>query len=226
METIHNFNDFLQRLYEAGMSMGGGSDSGVFSLSTYFGEEIEWHSEKPDVDPWEWRMRVLEEKSDIVSGKLFFRKTGYLTEAWYPYFYSIRRGKKTLKEEYEAGLVSRTAKQIYEILSEYPSCPVHLLKSYGEFTGEDNTRFETALVDLQMKFYITVCGRSRKISKDGKEYGWNSNVYCRTEEFWGRDLLKKAAKIPYETAYAKIADQLAKLCPDAAAVKVKKFITG
>ncbi len=67
---------------------------GVFTLSDAFGESIAWHTEDPETDPWEWRIRVLDEYTDIAYGKLFFRKSGYITKEWYPYFLAVRRGKK------------------------------------------------------------------------------------------------------------------------------------
>lgn len=50
--------------------------------------------------------------------KLFFRKSGYITKEWYPYFLAVRRGKKELQEEYEEGNVTLMAKRIYDVLSE------------------------------------------------------------------------------------------------------------
>ena len=112
MKEINSFQDFVKELREAGFTIGGEKGDGVFTLSDSFGEKIVWHTEDPDTDPWEWRMRVLDEYRDIAYGKLFFHKSGYLTKEWYPYFLAVRRGKKELQEEYEEGNVSLMAKRI------------------------------------------------------------------------------------------------------------------
>lgn len=225
MKEIHNFNDFLDNLYQAGMSMGGERDEGVFGLCSFFGEEICWHMENPDTDPWEWRMRVLHERKDIAYGKFFFKKSGYVTEEWYPYFYRIRRGNRELKEEYAEGNISRYAKRIYDLLLEYRELPLHLLKQYGGFVKEDKSKFDSAVTELQMNFYITMCGNARKKSKKGEEYGWSSTVFGLTEDFFEGDIVKKAAALSYEEAYAKLEEQIFALNPSANPAKVKKFIT-
>ena len=159
MREINHFNDFIKELRTVGFTIGGENGEGVFTLSDAFGESIAWHTEDPETDPWEWRIRVLDEYTDIAYGKLFFRKSGYITKEWYPYFLAVRRGKKELQEEYEEGNVTIMAKRIYDVLSEEKELPVHLLKQYGGFSGEDKSGFDKALTQLQMDFYISICGR-------------------------------------------------------------------
>ena len=188
MREINHFNDFIQELRSVGFTIGGENGEGVFTLSDAFRESIAWHTEDPETDPWEWRIRVLDEYTDIAYGKLFFRKSGYITKEWYPYFLAVRRGKKELQEEYEEGNVTLMAKRIYDILSEEKELPVHLLKQYGGFSGEDKSGFDKALTQLQMDFYISICGRARKRSRSGEEYGWSSTVFCLTENLFGEEV--------------------------------------
>ena len=225
MKEIHNFGDFLDNLYKAGMSMGGENEEGVFALSRFFGEEICWHTQQQKTDPWEWRMKVLHEKKDIAYGKFFFKKSGYITQEWYPYFYRIRRGNRELEEEYSAGNVTSYAKRIYELLVEYRELPLHLIKQYGGFSKEDKSKFDSAITELQMNFYITMCGNARKKSKKGEEYGWSSTVFCLTEDFFEGDVIKKALALSYEEAYENLEKQIFLLNPWADLGKVKKFIT-
>ena len=114
MKTIRSYDDFVQDLREAGFSMGGDRDGGVFTLAAFFGPEIRWHTEDAQTDPWEWRIRVLREYRDLAYGKFFFGNGGYITGEWFPCFYAARRaaapenvggrkmrfqGTKTLEEE-------------------------------------------------------------------------------------------------------------------------------
>ncbi len=46
MKIITDFNDFIENLLEGGFTLGGANGEGVFSLCSYFGEEIQWHTEK------------------------------------------------------------------------------------------------------------------------------------------------------------------------------------
>ncbi len=181
---------------------------------------------KMETDPWEWRMRVLDERRDIAYGKLFFKKSGYISEEWYPYFYAVRCNKEQLAEEYEDGNISHFAKRIYGLLEEYKELPLHLIKQYGGIGKEDKSKFDSAITELQMKMYITMCGRARKTSKKGEEYGWSSTVFCLVEDFFDNNVIRQAEKLSYEEAYAKIEEQIYKLNPEANPKKVKKFIAG
>ena len=95
---LNNFDDFIAILLQAGFSTGSGHSEGIYAVVPFswgesppFRTKVRWHTGDPETDPWEWRIRVLEERDDIAYGKIFFKKSGYITEEWYPYFLSARR---------------------------------------------------------------------------------------------------------------------------------------
>ena len=94
---IQNYDEFITELHRAGFSLGGGSSKGIYAAVPFdwteqpAGTQVRWHTGEPDTDPWEWRMRVLEERSDIAYAKVFFRGSGYITREWYPFFMSAAR---------------------------------------------------------------------------------------------------------------------------------------
>jgi len=239
---IRNYTDFIAALLEAGFSGAvGGSDDGVFGLFRYgwgaedesgvcfcsHGEEKpEWHSGDPDRDPWEWRMRVLDERDDISYSKVFFRKAGYITKEWYPYFLAARRGGRTFEDAYSDGIASKYAKRIYDAVAEYGNVPFDEIKRLGDFKREEKSRFEKALCDLQMGLYITMCGQRQRVSQKGEEYGWSSTVFCTTESFWGQGVFDCAAGISAAEAEKAIMERILKLNPSADGKKIKKFIYG
>lgn len=232
-KNIQNYADFINALLTAGFSMGGGNSEGIYSIITWdwqqeapYDTPVRWHTGDAETDPWEWRMRVLDERDDIAYGKLFFKKSGYITKEWYPYFLAARRGGKTLEEEYGDGNISYLAKQIYELICEYGSLPVHGIKAMAGITKEDKSKFDKALVELQEKLYLTMCGRQQKLSKKGEEYGWSSTVLCRTEDFFGPEVFKKAAEITEKEAAETITAQILRLNPEANSRKISKFIGG
>ena len=242
MKTIRSYDDFVQDLREAGFSMGGDRDGGVFTLASFFGPEIRWHTEDAQTDPWEWRIRVLREYRDLAYGKFFFGNGGYITGEWFPCFYAARRatapedaggrrirfrGTKTLEEEYEDGNVSREALTIYRLLQEYRELPAHQLRQYGGFAGKEYaSAFERALVQLQAGFYISICGQARKVSRKGEEYGWFSSVFCLTEDFWGEEVMREAEETDPDEAYRRLEAQIRKLNPQAKPQRMRKFILG
>lgn len=228
---IRNFADFCKELSECGFSMGGGNARGIYAVIPYdwkeqeqFDSPVKWHTGDPETDPWEWRMRVLEERNDIAYAKVFFRTSGFITREWYPLFYAVRRHEESFEEAYDNGTISQTAKRIYEIVSE-GEIAFHEIRQRGGFGREEKSRFERAVVELQMRMFITICGRAQKRNQYGEAYGWNSTVFTTVEEFWERRGLKLPDLTP-EDSYNKIREQILKLNPDAAKKKTDTFIRG
>ncbi len=228
---INHFEDFCSQLQSCGFSMGGGNAKGIFALIDFDWQTqsavptpIRWHCGDPEIDPWEWRMRVLEEKDDVAYAKVFFKTSGFITKEWYPHFYAVRRDGETLQDAYEDGKISRTAKRIYDIVS-HDHAALHEIKALGGFGKEDKSAFDRAMIELQMGMYITMTGRKQKKNKYGLEYGWNSTVFTTVEDFWR----ERGLELPeYNAAesYEKIRQQILKLNPSAEEKTIRKFITG
>ena len=230
---IRNYEDFLQNLLSAGFSMGGGNDDGIYAIIPWGWNQvpthdtpIAWHTGNPDTDPWEWRMRVLDERNDIAYAKVFFKKSGFITTQWYPYFLAARREGNTFAEAYADGTMSHTAKRIYDVVAKSGTLPVEAIKQLAGFGREDKAAFDRALTELQMGLFITMCGSRQKISQKGEEYGWSSTVFCTTESFFDQEIFAKAAEIGPTEAHAAIREQILKLNPQAQDKKISKFILG
>lgn len=231
---IRNYNDFLETIQNAGFSMGGGNDDGIYTTINWNWNEaapyetpIAWHTGDPETDPWEWRTRVLDENRGIAYAKLFFKKSGYITKEWYPYFLAARRKGVTFLEAYDDGTASHFAKRIYDVVAEKVVIPVHDIKQLAGFTREDKPGFDRALTELQMGMFITMSGNQQRISLKGEEYNtWPSMVYTTTENFWGEDVFRQAEEISSEEAASRIKAQILKLNPNAQDKKILKFIFG
>ena len=228
---IRNFEDFCCELQDCGFSMGGGNAKGIFALIDYdwtnqdqLDTPVKWHCGDPEVDPWEWRMRVLEERTDIAYSKVFFKTSGFITKDWYPNFYAVRRNGESFEDAYEQGRISHTAKRIYDIVSQN-YIALHEIKTQGGFGKEDKSQFDRAMMELQMSFYITMTGRKQKKNKYGIEYGWNSTVFTTVENFWvERDF--DLPKLDAMESYEKIRTQILKSNPNAEEKVIRKFIRG
>lgn len=224
---VHNFHEFCDEIIKCGFSMGGGNPKGIYAVinfdwKTQFpGCPVQWHTGNPETDPWEWRMRVLEERKDIAYGKFFFGTSGYISKEWFPYFLAVRRQGMTFEEWYEEGMVTHLERQIYDVIKEQGRVALHDLKFFCGITKESASAFDKAVTNLQKRLFITLCGRMPKISKKGEPYGWNSTVFCTVEEFWGEDLF---SDISYEEAYESIKKRILELNPQAQEKNIKKFI--
>lgn len=226
---VSSFNEFCEVLLKSGFSMGGGNAKGIYAIVDFDWKSapedcpIRWHTGDADTDPWEWRMRVLEERDDIAYGKVFFGTSGYITKEWYPYFLAVRRQRMVFDEWYDEGRSSILEKCIYEAICENGHMALHELKAACGITKENASAFDRALTALQKNMFITMCGRKQKTNKFGQGYGWNSTVFCTAENFWREDL---SMDISVEDAYEKIRTRILELNPQAEEKKIKKFILG
>ena len=229
---IRDYNSFIEELLAAGFSQFGGSKDCVSSLFRYGWNTqpedypVQWHCGDPDRDPWHWRERVIIERDDIAYSKVFFKKHGFITREWYPFFLAVRRKGRDFTEAYADGLHSRAALRIYECLQQNGALPVHDIKPMAGFRKDEKSSFERALTELEMGLYITVCGHARKISRAGESYGWASDVYCLVEEFFPDEVFEAAALLEPGEAAEKIEAQVYRLNPDAEPKQVRKFIYG
>ena len=138
---IQNYDEFITELHRAGFSLGGGSSKGIYAAVPFDWTEqpaetqVRWHTGEPDTDPWEWRMRVLEERSDIAYAKVFFRGSGYITREWYPFFMSVRRQGMTFEEMWESGRVTELSRRIYEAVRDNGRVAMHDIKRLAGLSG-------------------------------------------------------------------------------------------
>jgi len=230
---IKNYNDFVETLLTAGFSFSTSNADGIYAVVPWGWNEtppydtpVRWHTGCPETDPWEWRTRVLYERDDIAYGKLFLKRSGFITREWYPYFLAARRGSDTFQDAYASGTLSHAAKRIYDTITSNGILPSHDLKRLGGFTKKEKSAFERGLVELQMKMFITVCGAQQKISQKGDAYGMSSSMFCTTEKFWGRDVFDQAEEMSVDEAYDAVREQVLKLNPLAEEKKIVKFILG
>ena len=230
---LKNFNDFIKILLASGFSIGGGNNEGIYAIVDYDwlnvppGSPIVWHTGNPETDPWEWRVRVLNERNDVAYAKCFFKKSGYITREFYPYFLALRRGGKELEDEYADGLITANAKRIYDVIREYGDAPLHEIKTHGGFGRDEKSKFDSALTELQMRLYLTIRGTRRRINAKGEEYGWDTTTFCTTERFWeNTDVFVRAAKLDEANAYAVIHERVLRLNPTADEKKIRKFAYG
>ena len=228
---VQNFEDFCRELNLSGFSMGGGNAKGIYAVVDFdwtnqerTDTPVRWHCGDPELDPWEWRMRVLEEREDIAYSKVFFKTSGFITKDWYPDFYAVRRNGKSFRDAYDRGVISNAAKRIYEIVSDGPIA-LHEIKARGGFGKGEKALFDRAMLELQMGLFITMTGRQQKKNKYGMEYGWNSTVFTTVESFWA-DRGLEIPELDAVASYEKIRRQILLLNPAAEEKNIRKFILG
>ncbi|NTV90314.1 MAG: hypothetical protein HGA22_08145 [Clostridiales bacterium] len=142
-----------------------------------------WHTGDFDSDPWKWKDRAAEERK-LAFGCLLGGHKGFIGKDMYRLFHAVYHPIDDIREIYSDGILPRTVVQLYELFesgSVLSTSDIRKLLSRDK--GIPVSKIDAGIIELQTRFFITVCGNKRKISLDGLEYGWPSNTYCRVEDW-------------------------------------------
>lgn len=100
--------------------------------------------------PWEWRME-LARRGVVAYGKLFAKKAGLVSRAWYPDLDNYRRDGYDFDARWDEGLAGYREKRIMDVLlSEGPTLSKDLKRLAG-FGADGLKGFDTAITNLQMQ---------------------------------------------------------------------------
>ena len=171
-----------------------------------------WWGDNPKIDPWAFREYAAGSK-DVAYGKLFFGKAGFIAKEYLPYFARVRRDGYDFDSRYEDGLASRRCKMIMDTFEHVDTLPSYMLKDVAGFGKGKEKGFDSTINQLQMQTYLVVSGFSRKVNKQGQEYGWSVTNYTPCEHIFGYEEVRSAYYMDLNEAAQKIKDNLAQRFP-------------
>ena len=182
---VKSIDDLKQYLNKVGLMPLFEGDIRGFSVEEIT-EPSSWWSDDEDADPWIWRMKIAE-GHQFAYAKLFDKKAGFVSLGLYPKFACYRRDGYDFDTLYECGMASMNEKKIMDVINDAdgPVASYELRKKSGIRKG-----FDTALTSLQMKTYITVCGFTRKVNRQGEPYGWHVSLFQTPEKVFGYDFVR------------------------------------
>lgn len=159
-----------------------------FSLEEHTVAE-DWWCGCYEKDPWMWRTGIAG-GHDIVYGKFFDNKAGFISKKWLPIFANYRRDGYDFDALYEDGKAPVRHKLIMDIFMEAGDSPEiysNELKKQAGFGKGGEKGFDTAITKLMMQTYLCNCSFKKRINKKGMEYGWEVAVYSTIEHIYGYD---------------------------------------
>jgi hypothetical protein len=190
MAQLTTYDHFVDRVDELGFLPMSNILPGLPSLGAETPEDI-WHTGL-ETDPWQWKDRAAVEKK-LAYGCILGGHKGFISARMYPIFFVACHPKDTMPERWAAGLVNGTTWrlwQLFEARIQINTSQARIL--LGSSNKKSSTQVDSALIELQRDFYITVSGNERKVSADGHFYGWPSNVYTRLVDWIPKDWLATA----------------------------------
>lgn len=160
-------------------------DVGVKGFSVEEMTRGQWWTGLSD-DPWHWR-EIAAREGEIIYGKIFNGRAGFVSKAWFPKFANYRRDGYDFDSRWEEGLETPRNQAIMEYVIKNPMTMTSDIKKQVGKTG-----FEGALTDLQMKTYLIIRGFERKKNRFQEPYGWSIGVMDTPENALGYDFVSAA----------------------------------
>lgn len=178
-----------------------------------------WWTGDKEQDPWEWR-EIIAGTGEVVYGKFFGRKSGFISREWLPVFANFRRDGYDFDARWDDGLANIRHKRIMDCFEkdsdegsgEYTGLQLKRLAGFGK-DGYKN--FDGIITDLQMQTYLSIKEFRRKRNKKGQEYGMPVCIYCRPEDLWGYDMVSGSYNEEPLASKEKIYSRMRELYPDA-----------
>ena len=130
---------------------------------------------------WKWKGPIVTE-GNVVYGKFFAGKAGFISRAWWPDFCNYRRSQHAAPAE---GSIEET---ILLVLQEQGSLITRELRAACGFTGPKmRSRFDAYITRLQMACRIVTEDFVYPVDKHGREYGWGWSLLTTPEQLYGRE---------------------------------------
>lgn len=182
-----------------------------------------WFSDDAEHDPWDWRRRIAGERN-IAYAKLFQKKAGFISKAWYPKFANFRRDGYDFDSLFEEGLAPRRNSAVMRLFEQGAELPSYEIKRIAGFGKDGEKGFEGTLTALQMQTYLTVVGFAQKRNKAGEPYGWSTGIYSAPESLFGEEFVRSEYKKDPKESRAEIEEHCFKLLGGDNKDSIRKFI--
>lgn len=165
---------------------------------------------------WKWKGPIITE-GNIVYGKFFNSKAGFVTLPWWQHLCNWRRSKSA---EPAPGSIEET---ILLTLQEHGSLITRELRAMCGFTGAKmRSRFDSYVTRLQMQCRIVTEDFVYPRDRHGREYGWGWSLLTTPERLLGREAC--LCEHSPEQSRQLISEHLRHILPQASEAQISKLI--
>ena len=225
---VRTWRELVNWINEAGFLPLFANEIQGFSVEEHVSPNFWWTGDR-EQDPWEWR-EIMAHSREVVYGKFFNKKAGFLSLAWMPYFANCRRDGYDFDSLYDEGLANARSKQIMDVFSDGDDgwkdelIFSTELKKLAGFGKEGSKNFPGIMTELQMQLYLVVVDFKRRKNKRGGEYGMPVSILLPPEAVWGYDAVTSAYNEAPEASAERIAAQIRKLWPSADEKAIRRVV--
>ena len=188
----------------------------------------DWWTDDPARDPWAWRQQLAAEP-DILYGKFFDRRAGFVSAQWFPAFANFRRRGYDFDTLIDEGLAPHRARKLMEpfLTDGMPNDTVlhsFALRDLAGFGKGGEKNFEGVLTDLEMESFLIVGGFRQRLNKQGRPYGWHIAVIQTPEAKLGYEAVTAAYSESPQRSYERLISQLRQFFPDAEEASLSRWL--
>ena len=220
---IHSVDEAIKYINEFGFLPLFKNDIDGFSLEERTVPEY-WWSDNPEIDPWMWRA-IIARRHDIVYGKFFDKKAGFISKKWLPVFANYRRDGYDFDALYDDGKAPNKHKKIMvNFMEDNADSEIYSneLKKQAGFGKDGEKGFDGAITNLMMQTYLCNCDFKKRVNKRGIEYGWDVAVYSSIEHIYGYDYVTSCYKDNPQDSWKQIVDYMHEMYPEATDKQIRK----
>lgn len=224
-ECIHTVDEAIEYINKIGFLPLFRNDIPGFSLEERTVSEY-WWSGNSEKDPWEWRA-IIARRGDIVYGKFFDKKAGFISRKWLSVFANYRRDGYDFDALYEDGKAPNKHKKIMDNFMEDKSdneIYSNELKKCAGFGSGGEKGFDGAITNLMMQLYLCNSDFRQRKNKKGEEYGWAVAIYTTPEHLHGYKLVTECYKEEPKESWKRIQDYMHEIYPIATEKQIKKVL--
>lgn len=223
---IKNYREFLDRVNELGFYAFSGKFADGFPKLDNETIETQWYTGDTDTDPWQWRIRAVEEKA-LAFGCILGGYKGFISKEYYRLFYASMHPQNDIIQMYDSGELSASIIKVYKLFEKGTVLSTADIRSLLNVSKKEGaSKADKAIEELERMFFLSICGSKRKVSIKGEEYGWPANTYCLTEDWAGEDWICPNEKIDPKTAREIIIGRAASFSDKINRTKLSKIFFG
>ncbi len=224
-ECIHTVDEAIEYINTIGFLPLFQNEISGFSLEEKTIPE-DWWSGIAEKDPWMWRV-IIAGRHNIVYGKFFDKKAGFISKEWLPVFANYRRDGYDFDALYEDGKAPHKHKKIMEnFMEENEDAEIYsnILKKQAGFGKDGEKGFESAITNLMMQTYLCNCDFKKRVNKMGIEYGWDVAVYSSIEHIYGYDYVTSCYQEAPQDSWRRIVSHMHERYPEATDKQIQKVL--
>ena len=180
-----------------------------------------WFTEIPG--PWEWKGELARDR-DLIYGKFFRGRAGFLRRDWFAVFANLRRDGYDFDARFDDGLASLRDKSLYDIAAERGSLSSKELKVLAGYGKGGEKGFDGRVTRLQMQTYLLISDFVYALDRYGREYGWGIACYATPEHRFGEDWLAEAYREDPARSKERVYAHLQGLFPEASEKQLRRLL--